>query len=142
NVSITVGTVHRFQGGQCNLIFAVFNPPKGITNNSHVNNKNIVNVAISRAQDYLCILLPHCGTDGYNKLYELNQIGLIAQKDSANVQTYTCDEIEEIIYGKKFYIENNTFVTSHQLANVYTKPIKKYEIRIDESSVDIQLGGK
>ena len=86
--------------------------------------------------------MPHCETDGYNKLYELNQIGLIAQKDSANVQTYTCDEIEEIIYGKKFYIENNTFVTSHQLANVYTKPIKKFEIRIDESSVDIQLGGK
>ena len=142
NISITVGTVHRFQGGQCNLIFAVFNPPKGITNNSHVNNKNIVNVAISRAQDYLCILLPHCGTDGYDRLYELNQIGLIAQKDPDNVQTYTCDEIEEIIYEKKFYIENNTFVTSHQLANVYTKPIKKYEIRIDESSVDIQLGGK
>lgn len=142
NISITVGTVHRFQGGQCNLIFAVFNPPKGITNNSHVNNKNIVNVAISRAQDYLCILLPHCGTDGYDRLYELNQIGLITQKDPNNVQTYTCDEIEEIIYGKKFYIENNTFVTSHQLANVYTKPIKKYEIRIDESSVDIQLGDK
>jgi hypothetical protein len=145
NISITIGTVHRFQGGQCNLIFAVFNPPRGLkvaTEKVFLNNKNIVNVAISRAQDYLCILLPHCETDGYNKLYELNQIGLIAQKDSANVQTYTCDEIEEIIYGKKFYIENNTFVTSHQLANVYTKPIKKFEIRIDESSVDIQLGGK
>ena len=145
NISITVGTVHRFQGGQCNLIFAVFNPPRGLkvaTDKVFLNNKNIVNVAISRAQDYLCILLPHCETDGYERLYELNQIGLIAQKDPVNVQTYTCDEIEEIIYGKKFYIENNTFVTSHQLANVYTKPIKKYEIRIDESSVDIQLGGK
>ena len=86
--------------------------------------------------------MPHCETDGYDKLYELNQIGLIAQKDPVNVLTYTCDEIEEIICGKKFYIENNTFVTSHQLANVYTKPTKKFEIRIDESSVDIQLGGK
>lgn len=144
NISITVGTVHRFQGGQCNLIFAVFNPPRGLktaTDRVFLNNKNIVNVAISRAQDYLCILLPHCETDGYKLLYELNQIGLIAQKDPDNVQTYTCDEIEEIIYGKKFYIENNTFVTSHQLANVYTKPVKKFEIRIDESSVDIQLGG-
>lgn len=145
NISITVGTVHRFQGGQCNLIFAVFNPPRGLkvaTDKVFLNNKNIVNVAISRAQDYLCILLPHCETDGYDKLYELNQIGLIAQKDPDNVQTYTCDELEEIICGKKFYIENNTFVTSHQLANVYTKPTKKFEIRIDESSVDIQLGGK
>lgn len=144
NISITVGTVHRFQGGQCNLIFAVFNPPRGLkvaTNKVFLNNKNIVNVAISRAQDYLCILLPHCETDGYERLYELNHIGHIAQKNPDNVQVYTCDEIEEILYGKKFYIENNTFVTSHQLANVYTKPVKKFEIRIDESSVDIQLGG-
>ena len=107
-----------------------------------LNNKNIVNVAISRAQDFLCILLPHCETDGYESLYELNSIGVIAKQDPSNVNVYTCDELEECIFGKKFYIENNTFVTSHQLANVYTKPIKKYEIRIDENSADIQLGTK
>lgn len=145
NVKITVGTIHRFQGGQCNLIFAVFNPPRGMklaADRIFLNNKNIVNVAISRAQDFLCILLPHCETEGYESLYELNSIGVIAQQDSSNVNVYTCDELEEYIFGKKFYIENNTFVTSHQLANVYTKPVKKYEIRIDENSVDIQLGTK
>ena len=39
-----------------------------------------------------------------------------------------------------FFIENNAFVTSHQLTNVYTKAVKRYEARIDENSVDIQLG--
>ena len=39
-----------------------------------------------------------------------------------------------------FFIENNAFVTSHQLTNVYTKAVKRYEVRIDENSVDIQLG--
>ena len=61
-------------------------------------------------------------------------------KDNANVAVYTCDKIEEIIFGKKFFIENNTFVTSHQLTNVYTKASKRYEVRIDEKSIDIQLG--
>ena len=143
NVKITVGTVHRFQGGQCNFMFVVLNPPAGMkvaADRIFLNNKNILNVAISRAQDFLCILLPHCDTDGYENLYEINKIGRIAMKDSANVAHYTCDQIEEIILGRKFFIENNTFVTSHQLTNVYTKAVKRYEVRIDENSVDIQLG--
>ena len=63
-------------------------------------------------------------------------------KDPDNVAQYTCDQIEEIIFGRKFFIESNTFVTSHQLTNVYTKAVKRYEVRIDENSVDIQLGFK
>lgn len=144
NIKVVVGTVHRFQGGQCNLMFVVLNPPLGIKNASNrifLNNKNILNVAISRAQDNLCILLPHSDTDGYENLYEINAIGAIAAKDSKYVATYTCDQIEEILFSRKFFIENNTFVTSHQLANVYSKASKRYEVRIDEKSVDIQLGG-
>lgn len=145
NVKVTVGTVHRFQGGQCNLMFVVLNPPAGIkvaSDRIFLNNKNILNVAISRAQDFLCILLPHRDTEGYENLYEINKIGRIAMKDPDNVAQYTCDQIEEIIFGRKFFIESNTFVTSHQLTNVYTKAVKRYEVRIDENSVDIQLGFK
>lgn len=144
NIRVVVGTVHRFQGGQCNLMFVVLNPPLGIKNASNrifLNNKNILNVAISRAQDNLCILLPHSDTDGYENLYEINTIGAIAARNSKYVATYTCDQIEEILFSRKFFIENNTFVTSHQLANVYSKASKRYEVRIDEKSVDIQLGG-
>lgn len=143
NISITVGTVHRFQGGQCNIMFVVLNPPIGIKVASErifLNNKNILNVAISRAQDYLCILLPHRDTEGYEYLYEINTIGRIAMQKPEYVASYTCDEIEENIFGHKFYIESNTFVTSHQLTNVYTKAVKMFEVRIDEKSVDIQLG--
>lgn len=143
NINITVGTVHRFQGGQCNIMFVVLNPPLGIKVASErifLNNKNILNVAISRAQDYLCILLPHRDTDGYEYLYEINTIGRIAMQKPEYVAYYTCDEIEEFIFGHKFYIESNTFVTSHQLTNVYTKAVKMFEVRIDEKSVDIQLG--
>lgn len=145
NISITVGTVHRFQGGQCNLMFVVLNPPKGLKSAPErifLNNKNILNVAISRAQDNLCILLPHRDTEGYENLYEINALGRIAQKDKKNISIYTSDQIEEVIFGRMFFIENNTFITSHQLANVYSKAAKRYEVRIDENSVDIQLGVK
>ncbi len=145
NITVTVGTVHRFQGGQCNFMFVVLNPPAGMkiaSDRIFLNNKNILNVAISRAQDYLCILLPHRDTDGYENLYEINKIGRIAMQNPISVAHYTSDQIEEIIFGHKFFIENNTFVTSHQLANVYTKAVKRYEVRIDEKSVDIQLGSK
>ena len=56
-----------------------------------------------------------------------------------DVLEYTCDDIERIIFGKPFYIEHNSFVTTHQLANVYTEGAKKYEVRIDTASVDIQI---
>lgn len=141
-IKIVVGTVHRFQGGQCTLMFVVLNPPLGLkvaSNRIFLNNKNILNVAISRAQDYLCILLPHRDTEGYENLYEINTIGSLAMERIDEVATYTCDQIESFIFGTKFFIENNTFVTSHQLTNVYSKALKRYEIHIDEKSVDIQL---
>lgn len=143
NVNISVGTIHSFQGDECDMIFALMNPPtgmKGAADKIFLNRQNIINVAISRAKNILCVVMPHCNTDGYENLFELNRLGYIASQIKNSVNLFTCDEIEEIIFGKKFYLENNTFVTSHQLANVYTKPVKRYEVRIDESSIDIQIG--
>ncbi len=45
-----------------------------------------------------------------------------------------------MIFGEPYFIEENSFVTTHQLTNIYTEPSTKYEVRIDENSVDIQLG--
>ena len=142
-ISVAVGTVHRFQGGQCDFMIVVLNPPAGLTVASSrifLNNKNILNVAISRAKDCLCIMLPHRDTDGYENLYEINRLGKIAQMQPDNVGTWTSDQMEEMFFGRKYYIENNTFITAHQLTNVYTKSQKKYEVRIDDKSVDVQIG--
>ena len=43
------------------------------------------------------------------------------------------------LFSRKDYIEKNTSVTTHQLANVYTSPEYIYEVRIDENAVDIQV---
>ena len=143
NVHFTVGTIHGFQGDECDIVFVVFNPPKGLAshpNDIMLNKKHIINVAVSRARDYLFLLIPHQSTDGFGYLEEIKRLGRITNEASqAHVAYFTSDDIEEIIFGRKFYLENNTFVTSHQMANVYTEAGMKYEVRIDDNSVDVQI---
>jgi hypothetical protein len=71
---------------------------------------------------------------------EIQRIGHIAATRCKNdVAVFNADEVEQVMYGSRSYIESNTFVTSHQMANVYTDAIKLYEVRIDETAVDIQI---
>ena len=143
NIKYNVGTIHGFQGDECDIVIVVFNPPKAMGTQPEqimLNKKHIVNVAISRAKDYLFVLIPHPSTDGFKNLYEIRNLGRLATNAvSEHVQSFTSDGIEQILFGKPFYLENNTFVTSHQMANVYTEPGMKYEVRIDDNSVDIQI---
>lgn len=142
NVAISVGTIHGFQGDQCDIVFVVLNPPVGISavNKIMLNRQNIINVAISRPKDYLYILLPHPDSHGYENLIEVNKLCRIAKKHVPSVTVINADDIEQKIFGQRDYIESNTFVTNHQLANVYTKPAGLYEVRIDENAIDIQVG--
>lgn len=75
----------------------------------------------------------------FGKMTEVREIGRIAIEDKSAMSFMTADKIEEILFNEKGYIENNTFVTIHQMANVYSRPASKYEVRIDENSVDIQI---
>jgi hypothetical protein len=84
--------------------------------------------------------MPHKSTKGFDNLREIIDLGYIACQDQKAVSIeYTSDKLEEVMFDRKFYIENNTFMTSHQMANVYTEPEKLYEVRIDEQAVDIQV---
>lgn len=143
NIHFTVGTIHGFQGDECDMVFVVFNPPKGMKyqpDKIMLNKKHIINVAISRAKDYLFILMPHKDTDGYENLVELNRLGkIMINHCQGHYQYFTSDAIEKLLFGKAGYLEENTFVTSHQMANVYSEAGFKYEVRIDESSVDVQI---
>ena len=48
-------------------------------------------------------------------------------------------ELETLLFGMPHYLDRNVFVTSHQIANVYTRPAAHYEVRCDEKSIDIQI---
>ena len=144
NIEIVAGTIHGFQGDECDVIITVLNAPKGLNKSSSekifLNRKNILNVAISRARDYLFVLMPHADTEGYANLREIKRIGAIGTTHCKNeVSVFNADIIEKTLFNDFNFIEKNTFVTSHQMSNIYTDAQKLYEVRIDENSVDIQI---
>lgn len=141
NIEVIFGSAHGFQGDQCDIIIAVINPPasgmKRAADMTFVNNRNILNVAISRASDYLYLLIPEKDYECFDSLYEIKKIG---RKMNALKCSFTpSDTIEKIMFGKSQHIETNTYVTSHKMTNVFNETLTKYEVRIDENAIDIQI---
>lgn len=141
-VEISVGTIHGFQGDECDAIFTIFNPPNYIKGNPDMflNKHNILNVAISRAKDYLFVLMPDDKTENVKKLQKINQIAdLCFAYGGHHYAQFSSISIEKKLFGSASYIYDNSFATTHQKVNVYSKPVKKYELRCEEKAVDVQI---
>jgi hypothetical protein len=139
-VEIQVGTIHGFQGDECDIIITVLNPPPSISSSPRMflNKKNILNVAASRARDYLFIVMPDDETVGRENLHQINTLERIV-KAVGDFTEYHSHEIENLIWGQENYLEENTYSTGHQMVNVYRKPERYYEVRSDDSAVDVQI---
>lgn len=139
-VDVQVGTIHGFQGDECDIIFAVFNPPPYISysENMFLNKKNIINVSISRARDYLFIVMPDDDTENINNLRLVKRVEKLAE-DTGACKEFLSPDLEKLMFGDSNYLENNAFSTSHQSVNVYGLPEKRYEIRTEDSAVDVQV---
>ena len=142
NINVQIGTIHTFQGDECDILFAVFNAPPNISSSREMflNHLNIINVAISRARDYLFLVIPDDNTEGINNLIEVNKLKSLFAKEGYG--KFSAQDIEKLIFGHEKYIEDNSFVTGHQQVNVYTQPERKYEIRSEDNAVDVQLHEK
>ena len=132
NCKVTAGTVHRFQGDECDIMILLLNPPANPSEYSHVNNDNIINVGMSRARDYLLFMMPQCQMTGLNIKRRLRDL-------VPNRTTISCTEIEKVIFGSSNYIECNTNITCHLPVNVYYNSPMKYEVRISDTALDIQI---
>lgn len=137
NIQISASTIHGFQGDECNIIFAVFNSPPSITQNIFLNRQNIINVAISRASDYLFLVMPDDNTEKVENLWLIKKVENLFGKEGYS--EFSSAEIEKLIFGTENYIEDNSFSTGHQNVNIYTEPERIYEIRSDDNAVDIQI---
>lgn len=142
-IEVVSGTVHGFQGDECNLIIAVLNPPRNINSSPRIflNKKNILNVAISRAKDKLIILSPFDpeGDLNTNSLRQIRIIERLAGAAKENARGYMSYDIEEALWGSKTFIDDSIFPSTHQSVNIYTDAVKKYEARQDENAIDILL---
>lgn len=139
-VEVQVGTIHGFQGDECDIIFAVFNTPPSISASKEMflNKKNIINVSISRARDYLFVVMPDDETENIDNLRLVKRVeGLIQSTDAWN--EFASPDLEDLMFGDPKYLENNAFSTSHQSVNVYGLPEKIYEVRTEDAAVDVQI---
>lgn len=148
NIQITTGTIHGFQGDECDMIINLLNPPSYISYNNDrifLNKRNILNVSVSRGQDYLILLVPkdETGDIQTQNLHVIEKIKSIIKENpqtKSHYKEYNSHDIEEVILGGKYILENISFPTAHQSINVYTEPENiKYEIRFDENAIDIQV---
>ena len=140
DIDVQVGTIHGFQGDECDIIVALFNPPPYISSSKEMflNKLNIINVSISRARDYLFILMPDDNTENINKLALVKKVEYLCKQQLSWNEQFS-PNIEEVMFDSKTYIEDNSFSTSHQLVNVYRKPEKQYEIRSEDNAIDVQI---
>ncbi|MCL2820836.1 MAG: DEAD/DEAH box helicase [Oscillospiraceae bacterium] len=138
-VDIQAGTIHGFQGDECHIIISVFNPPPSITTSQQMflNRRNIINVSISRAKDYLFIIMPDDNTNNVNNLKLIKYVEALSKRNKHTLINST--DIEDVIWNNSSYIEDNSFATSHQIVNVYGEPEHRYEVRSEEDAVDIQI---
>lgn len=140
NISVQTGTIHGFQGDECEIIVAVYNPPPSISDSKEMflNKKNIINVSVSRARDYLFVIIPDDKTENVNNLFLIKRMEQYI-KDSEMYMEYDSHSIEHIMFGDSNYLEDHSFSTSHQSVNVYGIPEQRYEIRSEEEAIDIQI---
>ena len=140
NIDVQVGTIHGFQGDECDIILALFNPPPTISasKDMFLNKLNIVNVSISRARDYLFVIMPDDDTENVGNLTLIKQVEKLCKERTDWVE-HRSHTIEELIFGSRSYLEDNSFSTSHQLVNVYGKPEMRYEVRSEDNAVDVQI---
>ncbi len=139
-VNIQVGTIHGFQGDECDIIFAIFNTPPTISasKDMFLNKLNIINVSISRARDYLFVVMPDDDTVGIQNLLQVKRVEKMI-KTTHSWDEFSTSELEDMMFGDAHYLENNAFSTSHQNVNVYGLPEKQFEVRTEDNAVDIQI---
>jgi adenylate kinase family enzyme len=151
NLTVITDTVHGFQGDECDMVYFVVNPPNySISSSSYgafIHKHYLINVAISRAKDYLIVLYPDDDTKGIGNLEKLNfqHDGSIEQilnaKMGVNLDDITIhsSDIEEKILRKKGFIQENSRTNKHQLVNVYNLAEKPYIVKESTTAIDIQF---
>ena len=135
---ITSGTVHSFQGDECDIMFLVLNPPLHCSKKAHINKENIINVAMSRARDYLFFIMPQGQPKGMIIKRQLSDI-VNAPTMTKEKAMFRCLDLEKVIFGEENYITSNTHVTCHMPVNVYHEENSVYEVKISENALDIKI---
>lgn len=135
--SVSCGTVHKFQGGECDIMIVVMNYPNTYSGeNANINNLNIMNVAMSRAKDYVFFLSPEKRV-GEKAVYPMNDE--LFRQLPTGFNFHHAHVLEKIMFDDETFIAKNASLKSHLPVNVSTPTGKRYEVRISDTALDIQI---
>ena len=82
--------------------------------------------------------MPDDHTENINRLYWIKRVELLIEESGSYEKSFS-PECEHIIWGSETYLEDNAFSTGHQSVNVHGLPEKRYEVRSEDSAVDVQI---
>ena len=82
--------------------------------------------------------MPDDQTIGIDNLRLVKRIETLL-KSSASWCEMQSNALEKIMFGSENFIEENAFSTAHQDVNIYGSVERRYEIRSEDSALDIQL---
>ncbi len=149
NFQVVVDTVHGFQGDECDIMFVLFNPPTASISGDKrmfLHKEHLVNVAISRARDYMILMYPDEQTVNIQNLRLIhasqpNSVGHIIMRPDLDLRSTTiaASDWEELLFNEPNYLSQNTFTNPHQMVNVYGRAALHYTVRTDETTLDVQI---
>jgi len=82
--------------------------------------------------------MPDDNTENINNLRLVKRVEQLTH-DTDAWNEFLSPDLEELMFGDPKYLENNAFSTSHQSVNVYGLPEKCYEVRTEDTAVDVQI---
>ena len=82
--------------------------------------------------------MPDDNTENIDNLFLVKRVEKLIEASNDWVEFLTPD-LENKMFGEKDYLENNAFSTGHQSVNVYGLPEKSYEVRSEDTAVDVQI---
>lgn len=89
----------------------------------------------------MIVLMPDDHTENVENLRLIKKVERLC-KEQLTWSEQLSLSVEETMFGSRTYLEDNSFLRSHQLVNVYGKPEKRYEVRSEGNAVDVQIHEK
>lgn len=132
------------------MVFVVLNPSASRISNSSLlflHKHHLLNVAVSRARDYLFLVYPDQNTDGIDNLHKVHRTHAGSLETLIETQlgwplsplTVEASVLEMRLFSESHHIQQNIFTHQHQLVNVYAKPQHKYLVKESTTAIDVQF---
>lgn len=130
NVGLCVNTIHQFQGDEFDIVMLVLNPPNlqmVPPDNILINQRNLINVAISRAKHCLVVLYPDASCEVKNFLHihkhspARNIESLAEEIFHCNISELTvqADDVERELFGRTGFLAETSEVLLHEEVNYH-----------------------